>query len=85
MKDEIRTATAAVHDRDKDLGDTRRALVECTDDLVATRKLLIERTARLERMVAQAEILSSELAEAKANAATAEPTSDSPETTPPTP
>jgi len=85
LKDEIRTATAAVHDRDKDLGDTRRALVECTDDLVATRNLLIERTARLERMVAQAEILSSELAEVKARSATAEPTSDSPETTPPTP
>jgi primosomal protein N'' len=36
-------------------------------------------------MVAQVEILSRELAEAKARSATAEPTSDSPETTPRTP
>jgi hypothetical protein len=36
-------------------------------------------------MVAQVEILSRELAEAKARSATAEPSSDSPETTPPTP
>jgi SAM-dependent methyltransferase len=141
LKDDLRTATAAVHDRDKDLENTRRELaertdrlvakrqllaectddliatrqsltertdelvttrqslvettddlvatrqivVERTDDLVATRHLLIERTERLEKMVAQVEILSRELAEAKARAATAEPTSDSPETTPPTP
>jgi len=127
LKDELRTATAAVHDRDKDLENTRRELaertdrlvakrqllaectddlaatrqslvettddlvatrqivVERTDDLVATRQLLIERTERLEQVVAQVEILSNELAEAKARSATAEPTSDSPETTPPTP
>ena len=54
MKDELRTASAAVHDRDKDLENTRRDLVERTDDLVATRQLLIERTAMLEQMVAQA-------------------------------
>jgi len=127
LKEELRTASAAVHDRDKDLENTRRDLVdrtdalvvtrqslaertddlvvtrqslaECTDDLVATRQslvertddlvatrhLLIERTERLEKMVAQAEALSRALAEANARNATAEPTSDSTETTPPTP
>jgi len=127
LKDELRTATAAVHDRDKDLENTRRELAErtgrlvakrqllaeCTDDLaatrqslvettddlvatrqiviernddlVATRHLLIERTERLEKMAAQVEILSRELTDAKARSATAEPSSDSPETTPPTP
>jgi len=54
LKDELRTATAAVHDRDKDLENTRRDLVERTDDLVATRQLLIERTAMLEQMLAKA-------------------------------
>jgi ElaB/YqjD/DUF883 family membrane-anchored ribosome-binding protein len=68
-----------------DLVATRQALVERTDDLVATRHLLIERTERLEQMVAQVEILSRELAEAQARSVTAEPTTDSPETTPPTP
>jgi chromosome segregation ATPase len=68
-----------------DLVATRQSLVERTDDLVATRHLLIERTERLEQMVAQVKVLSKELAEAKARSATAEPTSDSPETTPPTP
>jgi SAM-dependent methyltransferase/uncharacterized coiled-coil DUF342 family protein len=68
-----------------DLVATRQIVVERTDDLVATRNLLIERTERLEQMVAQVEILSRELAEAKARSVTAEPTSDSPETTPPTP
>ena len=63
LKEALRTATAAVHDRDKDLQDTRRDLVERTDDLVATRQLLIERTAMLEQMVAQAEALSRALAE----------------------
>jgi len=80
LKEALRTATAAVHDRDKDLQDTRRDLaertddlvatrqivVERTDDLVATRQLLIERTAMLEQMVAQAEALSRALAEANA-------------------
>jgi hypothetical protein len=68
LTDELRTASAAVHDRDKDLENTRGVLIECTDDLiatrqtvvertgdlVATRQLLIERTAMLEQMVAQA-------------------------------
>ena len=81
----MNVATAAAHDRDKDLDNTRRDLVERTDDLVATRHLLIERTARLEQMVTQVEILSNELAEVKARSATAGPSSDSPETTPPTP
>jgi primosomal protein N'' len=68
-----------------DLIATQQSLVERTDDLVATRHLLIERTERLEQMVAQVEILSRELAEAKARSVTAEPTSDLPETMPPTP
>jgi SAM-dependent methyltransferase len=98
LKDELRIATAAAHDRDKDLEDTRRDLiertddlvatrqivVERTDDLVATRQLLVERTAMLEQMVAQAEALSRALAEANARNVTVEPSSDSPETTPPT-
>ena len=82
---ELSAATAVVHDRDKDLENTRRDLIERTDDLVATRQLLIERTAMLEQMVAQAEDLSRALAEANARNATAGPSSDSPETTPPTP
>jgi len=99
LKHELRTATAAVHDRDEALKNTRRdlvertddlvatrqSLVERTDDLVATRQLLIERTAMLEQIVTQAEALSRALAEANARNATAEPTSDSTETTPPTP
>ena len=66
LKDELRTATAAVNDRDKDLENTRRDLVERTDDLVATRQLLIERTTMLEQMVDQLQVLSKELAAAKA-------------------
>ena len=85
LKDELRTASAAVHDRDKDLENTRRDLIERTDDLVATRQLLIERTTMLEQMVAQAEALSRALTEANARNVTAGPWSDSPETTPPTP
>jgi SAM-dependent methyltransferase len=85
LAEELSVATAAAHDRDKDLQNTRRDLVERTKDLVATRHLLIERTERLEKMAAQVEILSRELAEAKARSATAEPTTDSPETTPQTP
>jgi len=68
-----------------DLVATRQIVVERTDDLVATRNLLIDRTARLEQMVEQVKVLSKELAEAKARAATAGPTSDSPETTALTP
>jgi SAM-dependent methyltransferase len=82
---EMNVATAAANDRERDLENTRRDLVERTDDLVATRHLLIERTARLEQMVTQVEILSNELAEVKARSATAGPSSDSPETTTPTP
>ena len=85
LKDELRTATAAIHDRDQDLHTNRRELVERTDDLVATRRLLIERTARLEQMATQVQVLSREVAEAKARCATAEPSSDSPETTALTP
>jgi SAM-dependent methyltransferase len=68
FKDELRTATVntAVHDRDKDLENTRRDLIERTDDLVATRQLLIERTTMLEQMVDQLQVLSKELAAAKA-------------------
>jgi hypothetical protein len=73
LKDELRTATAAIHDRDQDLRTTRRELVERTDDLVATRHLLIERTAMLEQVVAQAEALSRALAEANARCPTAAP------------
>jgi SAM-dependent methyltransferase len=68
-----------------DLVATRQIVVERTDDLVATRRLLIDRTARLEQMVERVKVLSKGLAEAKARCATAEPSSDSPETTPPTP
>ena len=68
-----------------DLVTTRQIVVERTDDLVATRRLLIDRTARLEQMVEQVKVLSKELAEANARCATAEPSTDSPETTPPTP
>jgi len=85
LTEELNTSRATVLDRDKDLHYTRRDLVERTDDLVATRRLLIDRTARLEQMVARVKELSKELAEANARNVTAEPSSDSPETTPPTP
>ena len=83
--DDLATMRKSLVERTDDLVATRQSLVERTDDLVATRNLLIERTGRLEQMVAQVEILSRELAEAKARCATAEPSTDSPETTPPTP
>jgi len=83
--DELVTTRQSLTERTDELVTTRQSLIERNDDLVATRNLLIERTERLEQMVAQVEILSSELAEAKARSVTAEPTTDSPETTPPTP
>ena len=83
--DDLLATRQSLAERTDDLVATRQIVVERTDDLVATRHLLIERTARLEKMVAQVEILSSELAEAKSRCVTAEPTTDSPETTPPTP
>jgi SAM-dependent methyltransferase len=66
LTEELSVATAAVHHRDKDLEYTRRDLIERTDDLVATRQLLVERTAMLEQMVDQLQVLSKELAAAKA-------------------
>ena len=83
--DDLATMRKSLVERTDDLVATRQSLVERTDDLVATRNLLIERTARLEQMVEQVKVLSKELAEANARCATAEPSSDSPETTPPTP
>ena len=110
LTEELSVAKAATNDRNMDLKNTRRELVERTADLEATRKLLIERTettrgiliertadleatrelliertATLEQMVEQVKILSSELAKVKARSATAGPSSDSPETTPPAP
>ena len=43
LTEELSTATAAAHDRDKDLHDTRRDLVERTDELVTTRQSLTQR------------------------------------------
>jgi SAM-dependent methyltransferase len=83
--DNLVTMRQSLVETTEDLVATRQVLIERTEDLVATRNHLIERTERLEKMVAQVEILSNELAEAKARSATAEPTTDSPETTPPTP
>jgi uncharacterized coiled-coil DUF342 family protein/SAM-dependent methyltransferase len=83
--DDLVATRQSLTQRTDELVTTRQSLAERTDELVATRNLLIERTERLEKMVAQVEVLSSELAEAKARSATAEPTTDSPETTPPTP
>ena len=79
--DNLVTTRQSLVETTDDLVATRQVLIERNDDLVATRHLLIERTERLEKMAAQVEILSNELAEAKARSATAEPTTDSPETT----
>jgi len=66
LKDQLATATAAIHDRERELIDTRRLLEERTAlleqlhadiaartaDLVETRQLLVERTVRLEQAIA---------------------------------
>jgi uncharacterized protein YfdQ (DUF2303 family) len=49
LKEELSVAKAATNDRAMNLENTRRELVERTADLVATRKLLIERTETTHR------------------------------------